>query len=148
MELQAYHLHPAAVHFPIALLLAGAAAAAARLSRRMPEWLGKTESWLLWLGTASAWITLALGLIAERTARHVPPAWEVLAEHEELAWWTCAVFGVLSSLRWYAVRTGRDTGKVRAVQMLLWLAASILLVATALHGGELVYGFGMGVAAP
>jgi uncharacterized membrane protein len=145
LELKLYHLHPAAVHFPIALLSLGAAAAGCRLFRRPPQWLSGAESWLLWLGTASASIALGLGFLAERTAPHVPPAWEVLADHESLAWWTCAAFASLSSLRLYSVRTGRDAGMFRYAQILMWLIGLGLLIATAMHGGELVYRFGMGV---
>ena len=148
MEINLYHLHPAAVHFPIALLALGAAAAGLRLRKNAPEWLLKAESWLLWLGTLSVWAALGLGLLAEKTAPHVPLAWEVLAEHEELAWWTCAVFSALSGLRLFAVRTGRDEGKARAAQVLFWMIGLGLLFATAMHGGELVFGFGVGVRAP
>lgn len=145
MEFELYHLHPAAVHFPIAFLIAGAAVAAVRLGRSAPEWLSKAESWLLWLGSLSAWATLALGLLAERTGPHVASAWEVQAEHEALAWWTCAVFTALALLRLYAVKTGRDGGKFRFAQVLLWGIGVVLLAATAFHGAELVYGFGVGV---
>ncbi|MBI5246364.1 MAG: hypothetical protein HY923_04235 [Elusimicrobia bacterium] len=148
MEFKLYHLHPAAVHFPIALLALGAAAAGLRLRKRAPAWLAQAESWLLWLGTLSAWTTLGLGLLAEKSAPHVPLAWEVLAEHEELGWWTAAVFSALSGLRLFAVRTGRDAGKVRVAQALLWVLGLGALVATAMHGAELVYGFGVGVRAP
>lgn len=148
MELKLYHLHPAAVHFPIALLIAGAAAAGLRLRKGSPDWLSKAESWLLWLGSLSAWAALGLGVLAERTAPHRALAWEVLAEHEELAWWTVAVFTALSGLRLFAVRAGRDAGKFRAAQVLLWVLGLGLLVATAMHGAELVYGFGMGVSVP
>lgn len=129
MVLELYHLHPAAVHFPIALLALGAAAVGLRLR--------KAESWLLWLGTLSAWATLGLGLLAGKTAPHVPLAWEVLADHETLAWWTCSAFSVLSCLRFFE--------KWRRLQFVLWAAGLALLVATAMHGAELVYGFGMGV---
>jgi uncharacterized membrane protein len=129
-------------------LSAGAAASAARRSRRAPAWLPQAESWLLWLGTASAWAALGLGLLAEKTAPHVPPAWEVLADHETLAWCAVAAFSGLSSLRYYAVKSGRDAGYIRAGQGLLWVLGAGLLIATAMHGAELVYGFGMGVGAP
>ena len=37
-------------------------------------WLADAVSWLLWLGTASAWVAGGLGLLAEKTAPHVAPA--------------------------------------------------------------------------
>ena len=147
MGLKLHLLHPAAVHFPIALLCLGLAAVGRRYFKGAPAWLGAAESRLLWLGTAAAWAALALGLLAERTAPHVPSAWEVLADHESLAWRTCGVFASLSVLRLYAARSGRDGGKIRAAELLLWLIGAGLLIATALHGAELVYGFGMGVGA-
>lgn len=145
MPFQPYHLHPAAVHFPIAFLIAGAAAAGLRWREAAPSWLSKAESWLLWLGTFSAWTALGLGLLAEKTAPHRALAWEVQAEHEALAWWTVAVFSMLSLLRLYAVRKDLDAGNLRAAQVLLWLTGLGLLAATAMHGAELVYGFGVGV---
>lgn len=145
MELKPYHLHPAAVHFPIALLATGLAVAGLRLRASSSETLARAESWLLELGTVSAWAALGLGLLAERTAPHVPPAWEVLADHKALAWWTVAVFSALAALRRFAVRTGRDSGRWRAAQGILWVIGAALLAATARHGGELVYKFGMGV---
>ena len=140
-----YQLHPAAVHFPIALLATGMAVAAARLRRSSPHWLSMAESWLLRLGTLAAWAALGFGLLAERGAPHKPLAWEVLADHKTLAWWTCGVFSALSGLRFYATERGLDAGRWRVAQLMLWLAGFALLVATARHGGELVYDFGMGL---
>jgi uncharacterized membrane protein len=140
-----YQLHPAAVHFPIALLSLGAAVAAARLRKSSPHWLSMGESWLLWIGTAAAWTALGFGLLAERAAPHKPLAWEVLADHKTLAWWTCGVFTALSALRFSATDRGLDAGRWRAAQLVLWLAGFALLLATARHGGELIYDFGMGM---
>ena len=69
-----YLLHPAVVHFPIALLIVGFAGALAGFFSE--RWVRRADavSWLLWLGTASAWVAMGLGLLAARTAPHVPPA--------------------------------------------------------------------------
>lgn len=140
-----YQLHPAAVHFPIALLATGLAVAGARLRRSAPHWLSYGESWLLWLGTFAGWIAIYLGGLAESGAPHKPLAWEVLADHKTLAWWTCGLFTALSLLRLWTTETGRDAGRWRAAQLALWLAGFALLFATAQHGGRLVYDFGMGL---
>jgi uncharacterized membrane protein len=140
-----YQLHPAAVHFPIALLASGAAVAGMRLRKSAPAWLSLAESWLLWLGTFAAWGSLGLGLLAERFAPHKPLAWEVLADHKSLAWWTCAVFTALALLRLWASDRVRDPDRWRRVQLVLWLGGLVLLLATGYHGGELVYDFGMGL---
>ncbi len=145
MALEPYHLHPAAVHFPIALLATGLAVAGLRLRRGVPAWLSRAESWLLVLGVLAAWTTLGLGYLAENTAPHKPLAWEVLADHETLAWWTCGVFSALALLRGFVLTRRRDAGAWRAAQLALWVLGFAFLAATAQHGGELVYGFGMGV---
>lgn len=132
-----YLLHPAAVHFPIVLLTAGWLAGA--VGRRV-EWCARAASWLIWLGTAAAWATLGLGLLAEETAPHMPPAWQTLELHETLAWWTAGVFTALSLWRW---RLGR---RKEVVFLALWAAACALLVTTAYHGGRLVFVHGMGVS--
>jgi uncharacterized membrane protein len=136
-----YLLHPAVVHFPLALLLTGLAGACAAAARKRPAWLADAVSWLLWLGTASAWAALALGLLAKKTAPHVPPAWEALANHETLAYWTAASFTVLSVWR----RFFRE--RAQALFLLAWLAAAAVLCATAYYGGELVFTHNMGTAA-
>ncbi len=129
-------LHPAAVHFPIALLTTGLALQV--FSRRWGS-CRQPAAWLLWLGTLSAWAALGLGLLAEDAAPHVPPAWETLAEHEELAWWTVGLFSGLSLWRW------RKPDKAEKLFLLAWAAAAAVLLAAAYHGGELVFKFGMGV---
>ncbi len=132
-----YLLHPAVVHFPIALLSAGLVAGV--LGRRR-EAAAQAASWLLWAGTLSAWAALGLGLLAAKTAPHVPPAWETLNLHQTLAYWTVGLFTALSLWRW---RLGR---KAEVYFLAVWLAACGVLLATGYQGGELVFTHGMGVA--
>lgn len=138
MPIEPHLLHPAVVHLPLALLPTGAAAAVAASRRRGPAWLGEAASWLLWLGTASAWLALSLGLVAERWAPHVPPAWEAMADHETLAWWSAGLFTALSVWRY---RLGK---KWEPAFLAAWLTALGVLAATAWHGGELVFRYGVG----
>lgn len=134
-------LHPAFVHFPIALLLTGLAAACVFAWRKKWAWLADTVSWLLWLGTASAWVAAGLGYLAERTAPHVPPAWETLADHQTLAYWTLGLFTALSVWRFfYRERWPR-------IFIIAWLIAAGVLMATGYEGGELVFSHNMGTAA-
>lgn len=134
-----YHLHPFAVHFPIAFLTLGFVVGCAATVQDQPTWPAEAASWLLCIGTVSAWAALGLGLLAQRTAPHVPLAWETLAEHKELGFWTSGLFTALSIWRFWMKR------KWEKAFLLLWLASLCVLISTAWHGGELVYKFGMGV---
>ena len=91
------------------------------------------------MGTMTAWAALGLGLLAESTAPHVPPAWQTLNLHETLAYWTVGSFTVLSLWRW---RWGR---RKEGLFLALWLGACAVLLATAIQGGELVFTHGVGV---
>lgn len=135
-----YLLHPAAVHFPVALLTLGLAVEGFFCWKKRPQWLSQGASWLLWLGTAAAWAALGLGLLAEDAAPHVPAAWKTLAEHKELAFWTVGLFTFLSLWRW------RAGGRFPKAFLAAWLVSAVVLLSTAYHGGELVFTYGMGVA--
>src|SRR6266480_2340016 len=100
MKVDLWMLHPVAVHFPIALLSVGCAALLISFRWPREEWIGHAVTWLLWLGAAAAWTALGLGLLAEKTAPHVPAAWEALADHKTAAWWLVGWFTGLSFWRW------------------------------------------------
>lgn len=136
-----YLLHPPVVHFPIALLSVGLAGAMVDAWSKRWTWLADAASWLLWLGTASAWEAGGLGLLAEKTAPHVPPAWETLAAHQTLAYWTIGSFTALSLWRYFF----RD--RWPRLFLIAWIAAAGLLMATGYQGGELVFTHNMGTAA-
>lgn len=143
-----YLLHPIAVHFPIAFLILGFVAACAHRLRPGFLWMSNAASWLLWIGALAVWAALGLGLLAEKTAPHVPPAWETLADHETLGWWSAGLFTALSIWRVLNCRRRRVTGDSRWIDrafLLMWLISLGVLISTAFHGGELVFTHGMGV---
>jgi uncharacterized membrane protein len=135
---QLFHVHPAVVHFPVALLVAAPLVQAVGRARRHAG-LEAASSWLLWAGVVTLWAAAASGLVAERTAPRVPPALEVLHEHRALGLWTTGLFTALAAGRIFLRQ------RWTVLQLLVGLGAAALLVSTAVHGGELVYGFGMGV---
>ncbi len=136
-----YLLHPAVVHFPLALLIVGLGLCAVDARSKRPSWTADAVTWLLWLGTASAWVAAGLGLLAARTAPHAPPAWETLADHRALGLWTAAMFTLLAAWRLF-----RPPSASRLF-LLAWIAAAAVLVATARLGGEIVFTYNMGTAA-
>ncbi len=137
-------LHPALVHFPIALGVVGALFAVVYLTFRK-EWLRWFAPMLLTialLGAVAAYFSgQSAGDRAEKA--HVPEA--AVDEHEESSLWVLGLLGLSSLLAWatHAKRRGE------------WLAALIAVMAAAAvvrtgHlGGKLVFIHGAGhVSAP
>ena len=138
-----YEIHPVTVHFPIALLLTGALFKALGLFKKNPA-LDRASLWLLRLGFLSAVMAAGFGLLAEKTAPHVPPAWETLWLHKRLG---LATAGTSIAL-WIVEEIAHRTSKPWSIWLgrLLWIAVVVLVIATGNEGGELVYTHGMGVA--
>ena len=127
-------LHPLAVHFPIALLLAALPAALLARLRRSAA-LQVTSDYCLALGAAGAVAAAALGWAAhEAGAGALQP--ELLERHE---WSGFAAAGVALAALWAAraARRGRPFGRFH----LPLVAAAAAIVSLAGHfGGQLVWG--------
>lgn len=141
-------LHPAVVHFPIALLLVGSAVAvvAVFVRRWHLPWLAAL---LLLIGAAGAVVAVGTGEQEEEMVETASAAAEqVLDEHEEWGEMTrnlalaAAVFAVAAA---FAARV-RIVGVGLSVVAALLALGSAYAVAQAGHfGGELVYRHGVGV---
>ena len=133
-------LHPAVVHFPIALLsLAAALRLWVALSPR--EWLEATARLCLWLGS----MTLAAAVLTgQATTPHpLPPAAaEIFRWHQQLGFTTLLWYGGLSLWEIRHV-TSITMGRRRALAA-AHIVGSLLLLSTAFFGGRLVYEFGVG----
>ena len=119
------HLHPAIIHFPIALFLLTATARA--FSERVPApliRLGLVGSIVFGL------LALVSGLLAAQP--HVIPPDLILTWHLRLAslWLACVLY-----LYW-----ALDHHFPPAITTTLWIMASILLVAVGTLGGAMVHG--------
>ncbi|GAB4251050.1 MAG: hypothetical protein OHK005_18150 [Candidatus Methylacidiphilales bacterium] len=141
-------LHPAIVHFPIVLILIGAALALAAVFLR--RWnLPTIAAVCLSLGAfGSLAATLTGEQEEEMVGELVPAAERMLDEHEEWAELTrnlaivAAVISIAAALMGRFPFVARMSGAVAA---LVALAAAFAVAQTGHHGGQLVYRFGVGV---
>lgn len=140
-------LHPAVVHFPIVLLLLGAAVAlAAAFTRRWH--LPVIAAVLLGLGALGTLAAGATGEEDEELITETPAREAVLDQHEDWAERTqvAAVIGALLAIgaalasRWPV--TARWLGVLTALGS---FAAAVCVAATGHYGGQLVYRHGAGV---
>ena len=154
------HLHPATVHFPIALLLLGSLLALLHLFRRPAVDLRLTV-WLLlglgWLGGAVAVLT---GLLAQVNLPPDAPYRAVLNFHIGTGLAVLVLYGFLLYRGWLfrgakAQKARQKRGNATADLLddagaRTWIAAvvvlgALLIVATGWYGGQLVYQFGVNV---
>jgi uncharacterized membrane protein len=167
------HLHPAVVHFPIALLLVGSAVAlfhllwrgAADPRRGLPLDLRRTAWFLLGLGWIATVPAVLSGLLAQSPLPPDAPYRGVLNWHTATGLGVLVLYGLLLYRAW--LFSGAKARKARAAHAKaqdrevadlldnpssrLWvtvvlLAGIGLIAATGWNGGILVYEWGVNVA--
>lgn len=145
-------LHPAVIHFPIALLLVAPlfVILGALLRSERGRSFAVTALILMTIGTAGAWTAVATG---EANAEVIVRNGEFrgsVERHEDLAEITRNVFTVLTLLYAVIVLLPVVGGEVRRVWttviplvfLVFYLAGAILLARTAHEGGRLVHELG------
>ena len=145
------NLHPAVVHFPLALLVTALFFDILALSSRGRRWLDHGATLLYCLaavGASAAWLS---GLKAADSMWSMPgPAQAALSEHQDLGLQTMAATIFLTAFRlfvaWLARKDKRTPlGLFRVAAIFAAFAVVALAGVTADHGGALVYQYGMGV---
>lgn len=141
-------LHPAVVHFPIVLLLIGAAVAVAAAFTRRWHLAGITAA-LLTLGALGAVVATTTGNEEEEMAGELSGQGEAtLEEHEEWGETTRNLAVVTALLAIASVSIGRWPVPARVlgvVTALAAIAAGYAVAQTGHYGGQLVYRHGIGV---
>ena len=135
------NLHPLFVHFPVALLIAAAAAEWVHLATRRPA-ADSLSAWLLYLGAVGALAAALTGWIAAETVAPVAAAHVDFDRHRALGFVTAGVAAALAAWRIAVARRGGP--RPRALFAIAMLGLVGALVAGALAGGELVYEHGEG----
>jgi len=143
------HLHPALVHFLIALLLvAPVLVLLGALWPAQRKGIHAAALLLLVLGTAGALLALATGQAAEVFARRTLELRAAVDRHEDLAQTATALFGILTlafGVLWGLplIRKRALPGKVEAGLMTVWLilaVAGVITLGRAGHeGGRMVH---------
>lgn len=152
-------LHPAMIHFPVALLLV--APVFVLLGTFMQRDKARTfllgALILMTLGTAATFLARWTGEAAAQRVQRTPAIAALIDQHEELAEATSAVFSALTAIFAALVyslhRLERSRATVLAtllplVFLVLYGAGAALLVNTAHRGGRLVHEFGVRALLP
>ncbi|MBI3358071.1 MAG: DUF2231 domain-containing protein [Nitrospirae bacterium] len=143
------NLHPLFVHFPIALFLSALGMEALAVALRR-EKCHTVATWMLYLGTASALLTVLTGLGAEfslaalHAQGHDAPGHDYIHIHRR--WMiTTTLFGVGLSCYLYWINTKEKWSTHRWVLLIGFLMLAMLTALGADRGARLVYEFGTGV---
>ncbi|HWR08303.1 DUF2231 domain-containing protein [Sporomusa sp.] len=140
------NLHPALIHFPIALLLIGflfdiLSTVLKRNSLRSAGW------WCLLVGGVSLAAAIGSGVYAESTAGHNDASHVIMERHKQIEYVATALFGLL--LVWRSLR--KTMLPQSMVQLAVYYAIGVFAIGTMAYGahlgGRLVYEYGVGVAA-
>ena len=142
-------LHPVAVHFPLALLLAAALSAVVWAIRGQAFWR-RVTLWLVLLGTGGALLAYFTGEPMEEHVEGVPIVVELVELHEQFALYTLilagtALTGLAAASFWLERRTTleRDPPDPLGLRLVLTaavLAAAALVAWTGHIGGTMVWG--------
>jgi len=131
-------LHPAVVHFPIALLLCAAFVEVLSLLTRQPRFADASRV-MVWLGVGGALAASLLGLAAGAHAEHTGELALVLDRHRWLGISTTVLAVLTLILRESAARRP-DGGKWLWGYRIVLFASAALVGLTGHLGGALVYG--------
>jgi mono/diheme cytochrome c family protein/uncharacterized membrane protein len=127
--------HPAAVHFPIALLTAAAVAELLRMLTRKPAF-DAVSRFCVWFGTLTAVVAGILGWLLG--GFHLADASRVMMTHRWLGSSTIACAGLVLLISEVSRRP--DRGRTRLWFRVSLLVLAVLALATGFFGGAVVHG--------
>jgi len=134
-----WELHPALVHFPMALLLCGVGLDLYARLRRQDSLVRPAFFFQFW-GVAAGWVAALAGILAWTTAPRVYEINPLVYTHPLLALVSLVGFSALVAVRW------RSRAQMAAPpKQILGAAAALLTLLAAYTGGHLVYRGAMGV---
>lgn len=137
-------LHPAIVHFPIALSVASFIFDLIAVVTK-DDSFRKAGLYCLLMALFGAGAAYWTGVQAAEASRHIPGIADTLKQHEMAGIFTLASIGVLLIARLLVESRSQYQRMGRVVYLLLSLAAVVNVLRTGALGGDLVQKFGAGV---
>jgi len=137
--------HPVLVHFPIAFATAAVAFIAAGTIFKKCSWAMQClifGRWMLWGAAIFACIAAIFGWFAYNSVEHDEAGHLAMTLHRN---WALAALGVLALLASWDMWRSRSCTAPSPGFLVLLIAAWLLVVSAAWHGGEVVYRHGLGV---
>jgi len=144
------HIHPMLVHFPVVLFIITTVVNLIIVIRKDDlaerKCLPLISLASILAGVAIAIIAAAFGDIALDAAVDKGFDKAPLEEHEGLAIPTILIFSIIALVQAYSMWRGRSLAGTKAVMMFVATLVGLgFLIATAYHGGQLVYEIGVNV---
>lgn len=139
------NLHPAAVHFPIALALTSTICYFVAMFIEMPyqNELLVVSKWCIWFASLTALVSVGLGIYAYNTVPHDSISHQAMSTH---MYWALITTACILASGIYATKTRKSYGKEKkAITGCLLMTSSILISITGWLGAETVYRYGIGV---
>lgn len=137
--------HPIFVHFTVALIGLSALLHIGQLFLNdvtVKANAATVARWNLWLGAIITLGTVVAGFFAYNTVNHDTPSHLAMTEHKNWAIATTIVLVISAALIFLQ---SKKSQAITLTQIGILLVCSGLVGATAWHGGELVYRYGLGV---
>jgi uncharacterized membrane protein len=136
-------LHAALNDLPAALLVTAAIFDLISLASRRPVFR-QVAFWTLLAGVIGAGTAVLSGLQAEEHIAHGDAVHRVMETHEQLALFSLGLFGAIAL--WRIVREKRMGGMERGLLVAISVAGVVLVYATAVQGGRLVFDHAAGIS--
>lgn len=140
-------LHPRIVHFPIAFFILYFFLESSGIILKK-DFLLKSALLILIIGIITALIAVLTGNQAQAAAKllfkNSGEINEIIELHEEYATITLFYFSALLILRSYLVLKKKFVGNIQYIFIALGLIGCYLIYTTGIHGGELVFKYGIG----
>lgn len=135
-------LHPAIVHFPVALLSIAALFAVISLFGKN-DFFKRAAFWNLLLGVIGAIAAVLTGLIEEQNLIHSEDIHQVLVKHKYTGFAIMILSQIL--LTWYWVRKNKYGRKEYVLWVSLLVIGTGMIIYQGFLGGEMVFDKGAGV---